>query len=67
MGYILSRYFLTFRDEDGFYTDIFDEPKSVPMSSYLVAVAIGDLEYMESTINNITVSWFVGFMLCLNL
>ncbi|XP_060602695.1 aminopeptidase Ey-like isoform X2 [Ruditapes philippinarum] len=41
-------------DNDGYYTDIFDEPRNVPMSTYLVAIAVGDLDYLESTVNNVT-------------
>ncbi|KAL4228896.1 hypothetical protein ACF0H5_011936 [Mactra antiquata] len=41
-------------DEDGYYTDIFDQPQTVPMSTYLVAFAIGELGFLESSVNNIT-------------
>lgn len=41
-------------DEDGYYTDVFDEPRNVPMSTYLVAIAVGDLDRLESSVNNVT-------------
>ncbi|XP_053408166.1 aminopeptidase Ey-like isoform X2 [Mercenaria mercenaria] len=41
-------------DAEGYYTDIFDEPRNVPMSTYLVAIAIGDLDNLASTVNNVS-------------
>lgn len=43
------------RDVEGYYTDIFDQPQTVPMSTYLVAFAVGELVYLESNFRNISV------------
>ena len=50
-----SLFFLFFRDDDGFYLDIFDQPRNVPMSTYLVAIVIGDLDYREDYVRDIRV------------
>ncbi|WAR05645.1 AMPN-like protein [Mya arenaria] len=35
-------------DVDGFFIDVFDQPQDVKMSSYLVALGIAELEYIEA-------------------
>ena len=48
-------FFLLHRDENGYYVDMFDQPQTVPMSTYLVAFTIAELYYIETYYRNISV------------
>jgi len=50
-----------FRDSEGYYIDFFDDEKKVKMSTYLFAIAIGELDYVEGYYKDIRVYCIVFF------
>ena len=58
---IITFFFLLHRDENGYYVDMFDQPQTVPMSTYLVAFTIAELYYIETYYRNISVCMQYSF------